>query len=261
MHPLRLTGKDRVVANCDRVHASESIDSHHYTVMTSNTSIVVESIKVLDQCTEPDIFHYTNMIHKKIDERRSIGISAGVVYLESYVDKLLRGLGGQRGLGGTPIDPCNSRENQSQPASPTSENQSQPASPTSENQSQPASPTSENQSQPASPTVLLLSVTKFQYIELTPHRCIVQMDMHRWTKRPKTVYQSIRIMLYSVYRQWRLTTDALTVLIKLTNPRQERAFRPMGFVPYNADDRSPRMVLDWSLYKKLPQHPATVDYC
>ena len=239
MHPLRLTGKDRVVANCDRVHASESIDSHHYTVMTSNTSIVVESIKVLDQCTEPDIFHYTNMIHKKIDERRSIGISAGVVYLESYVDKLLRGLGGQRGLGGTPIDPCNSRENQSQPASPTSE----------------------NQSQPASPTVLLLSVTKFQYIELTPHRCIVQMDMHRWTKRPKTVYQSIRIMLYSVYRQWRLTTDALTVLIKLTNPRQERAFRPMGFVPYNADDRSPRMVLDWSLYKKLPQHPATVDYC
>ena len=224
MHPLRLTGKDRVVANCDRVHASESIDSHHYTVMTSNKSIVVESIKVLDQCTESDIFHYTNMIHKKIEQRRRIGISSGVVYLESYVDKLL--------TSGKPMDTCNSQENQSRPNNPSSHSK-----------------------------VLLLSVARFQYIELTPERCIVQMDVHRWTKRPKTVYQSIRIMLYSVYQQWRLTTDALTVLIKTTNPHQERAFLPMGFVPYNADDQSSMMVLDWSRYKQLPQHPAKVDYC
>lgn len=243
MHPLQLTGKDRFIANCDRVDVSGSIDSHHYTVKTSPKSIVVETIKLLDHCTEQDMFNYTNMIHTKINERRQMGILSGVAYMESYIDNLRTSWRRKSLKHRESIEPRDAIE----PCEAIEPNEAMMCSTTPENP-------------PTAPSVLLLAVAKFRYLELTPVQCIVQMDMHRWTKRPTTVYQSIRIMLYSIVRQWHLTTDALTVLIKLTTPQQEKAFSPMGFVPYPTDGLSTMMMLDWTRYKTLPQHPATVEY-
>ena len=113
--------------------------------------------------------------------------------------------------------------------------------------------------------MFLLATAKFKLIELTPTQCTVDMTMHRWTKRPSTVYQMIRIMLYCVFRQWKLSTDDLTVMATLTSPDQQRAFLPMGFrrcvdQPCSHDKSGIKMKLDWPLYKQLSQTPACITY-
>lgn len=108
-------------------------------------------------------------------------------------------------------------------------------------------------------SMFLLATAKFKFIELTPNHCIVEMKMHRWTKRPSTVYQMIRIMLYCVYKHWKITIDSLTVRITLTSSAQQRAFLSMGFRPI-IPGTNINMQLDWTLYTQLHQTPACVNY-
>lgn len=196
------TERDRFIANCDRVTVADSIDSNRYQVTITANTIVVDSVKELDQCSELDIYNYINMIHTKITKRRQNNILYGITYMESYIDKIIN----------------------------------------------------------KNFKTLLLASTKFKYIDLTPHHCTVMMTMHRWTKRPKTVYESIRIMVYCVYRQWKLTLNSITVLARLTDSNQQKAFFPMGFRFKEYQGQSNILTLDWKLYTKLSQTPSDVEY-
>lgn len=107
---------------------------------------------------------------------------------------------------------------------------------------------------------LLLASTKFRFIEFTLHHCTVMMNMHRWTKRPKTMYEAIRIMVCCVYQHWKLTLDAITILARVTDSNQHSAFFAMGFRFTESHEKYDVWTLDWKLYTQMSQTPSRVEY-
>lgn len=111
--------------------------------------------------------------------------------------------------------------------------------------------------------ILLLGIAKFKITELDNTKCSIMMNIHRWTKKPKTMYESIKIVLYYLYRTYKLSLDCINVFAKL-NPNNPtlflKAFEPMGFEMKSFDTNGHIIQLNWMKYTQLYHQKVIVEY-